>query len=157
MIDLASLIDEVRETGTVIEEGGGGGHIDHLYQDGKLTFGEMKQIFNDVFQGKVVLREKCLSPDTKLYLENNGEKTIKEVVDNKIEDNVLSLDSNGEIKYLPITNWFNNGKKDKWVRITCEDGTEIICTPEHRFIDPETNAEILADELKVGGFVEVFR
>ena len=58
MIDLASLIDEVRETGTVIEEGGGGGHIDHLYQDGKLTFGEMKQIFNDVFQGKVVLLEK---------------------------------------------------------------------------------------------------
>ena len=58
MIDLKTLIDEVRNSREILEEGGSGGHIKHLYEDGKLTFGEMKQIFNDVFQGKVVLKEK---------------------------------------------------------------------------------------------------
>lgn len=49
MIDLANLIDEVRDRREILTEGGAGGHLKHLYEDGKLTFGEMKQIFNDVF------------------------------------------------------------------------------------------------------------
>lgn len=42
----------------VILEGGAAERIMHLYEDGKMTFGEMRSILQDVFQGKTTLTEK---------------------------------------------------------------------------------------------------
>ena len=55
-IDLMALIEESMDE--LLCEGGAAKNIEHLYQDGKLTFGEMRQILQDVFQGKTVLYEK---------------------------------------------------------------------------------------------------
>ena len=74
MIDIANLIDEVRDHREILTEGGAGGHLKHLYEDGKLTFGEMKQIFNDVFQGKVVLREKLDGQNLMVTYKDGGFK-----------------------------------------------------------------------------------
>ena len=56
-IDLEELLKESVER-RILLEGGAAGHVMHLYEDGKMTFGEMRQIFQDVFQGKTVLSEK---------------------------------------------------------------------------------------------------
>ena len=74
MIDIANLIDEVRDHREILTEGGAGGHLKNLYEDGKLTFGEMKQIFNDVFQGKVVLREKLDGQNLMVTYKDGGFK-----------------------------------------------------------------------------------
>lgn len=42
----------------MISESSVHGHIKHLYEDYKMTFGEMKQIFKDIFSGKTLLSEK---------------------------------------------------------------------------------------------------
>ena len=150
-LDLGEILKESYEKDLILE-GGAAGHMMHLYEDGKMTFGEMRSILHDVFQGKTTMIEKCLSPDTKLILKDHGETKIKDVVDGKIEDDVLTLDDKGNIVYSPITNWFDNGMKTDWYKVVCDDGTELICTPEHKFIDGSGN-EVVAAELKVGDFV----
>ena len=57
-LDLLQIVNESFNEADLLLEGGAGGNIQHLYQDGKMTFNEMRQIFQDVFQGKTVLREK---------------------------------------------------------------------------------------------------
>ena len=57
-IDIEKILKEAIED-RILLEGGAAKHIMHLYEDGKMTFGEMRQIFQDVFQGKTTLVEKC--------------------------------------------------------------------------------------------------
>ena len=77
MIELNSIWNEL------IVEGGASGHMQHIFEDPDLTFKELKDIFTKLFTGKIGIEEKCLSPDSKILTEHNGEKTIAEIVDNK--------------------------------------------------------------------------
>ena len=38
--------------------GGNEGHLNHLYEDNTLTFGELKKIFSDLIENKISLYEK---------------------------------------------------------------------------------------------------
>lgn len=42
------------------------------------------------------------------------------------------------------------GKTDKYIKIGLSDGTYIKCTPNHKFVDKESQRFIRADELKIG-------
>ena len=57
-LNLKTLVKEAFDENILLTEGGAAGRIIHLYEDGKMTFGEMRSIFQDVFQGKTVLTEK---------------------------------------------------------------------------------------------------
>jgi hypothetical protein len=54
-LDVRKLLDESLE---LVNESGSGGRIPHLYEDYKMTFNEMRQIFRNVFSGKTILTEK---------------------------------------------------------------------------------------------------
>ena len=56
-LDLGEILKESYEKDLILE-GGAAGHMMHLYEDGKMTFGEMRSILHDVFQGKTTLSEK---------------------------------------------------------------------------------------------------
>ena len=43
---------------SLIREGGASGHMTHLFEDGSLTFGDLKQILKSLFSGKLRIEEK---------------------------------------------------------------------------------------------------
>lgn len=57
MISLDTIVQESYDR-TMLCEGGCGGHINHIFEDGNLTFAEIRDIFKNVFQGKTQLSEK---------------------------------------------------------------------------------------------------
>ena len=143
---LLSLIKE-----SLIKEGGASGHMTHLFEDGTLTFGDVKQIFKDLFSGKIYVEEKCLAPNSKVILKNNGEKTIEEVVNNKIDDEILSYNEYLDIpEFRKIIDYSKNGVDDQWLKITLSNGKTLICTPNHRIFLLEKNIDVKAEELKIG-------
>ena len=46
------------ERNQLILSGGASGHLTHIFEDGKLTFAQLAEIFSNVFSGKIELREK---------------------------------------------------------------------------------------------------
>lgn len=136
---------------SLIREGGASGHMTHLFEDGSLTFGDLKQILKSLFSGKLRIEEKCLAPDSIVYLKNNGKKTIEEVVNNRIEDEILSYnESTGLPEFKKIIDYSKNGIDDKWLEIKLSDGKSLVCTPNHRIFLPEKGIDIKAEELKIG-------
>ena len=42
----------------IVCEGGASGHMTHLFEDGEMTFGELKEIFKELFSGEIEVSEK---------------------------------------------------------------------------------------------------
>lgn len=42
----------------LLVEGGASGHMTHLFEDGEMTFGELKEIFKELFSGEISIQEK---------------------------------------------------------------------------------------------------
>lgn len=76
----------------------------------------------------------CLSGDCRIFVEGKGMKKIKELVN----QNVKIWDGNKMIKVKIVF----SGKKQK-VQVLFKDGSEIICSPDHKFLEIRTdNKEI---------------
>lgn len=56
-IDIAKMLSESCDRESVVECCSNGG-IKHLYDDYRMTFGEMRNIFKNIFSGKTKLTEK---------------------------------------------------------------------------------------------------
>lgn len=54
MLNIENIIDN-----QLLFEGGVGGRMKHMYEDYKMTFGEIRDIFTSVFSGKTEMIEKC--------------------------------------------------------------------------------------------------
>lgn len=54
MINLKDIFDDV----ILLTETGAGGHVKHLFEDGNLTFADLRDIFSKVFSGDMELTEK---------------------------------------------------------------------------------------------------
>jgi len=66
---------------------------------------------------------------------NEGKKTIKEIVDNRLRLDVLSYNKEKNLlEFKPILNWFNNGTSQykNWMEIIPEFGEHIKCTKNHK-------------------------
>lgn len=96
------------------------------------------------FEGKeVVVTEKmdgenCLGENT-IIITNKGELTIKEIVDNKLDVKVLSMNENGDIEYQDVLNYFVFDNNDDWYEIETESGEKIKITGEHPVFLPKLN------------------
>lgn len=136
----------------LVLEGGASGHMSHPFDDRDLTFGDFKKIIDAGLRGELNFEEdpteKCLSGDSMLTLRNHGKISIKEVVDNKYQDDILSIDEIGNLVWLPIIDWFNNGFADEWLLIELEDGRTLTVTPNHRIFTD--SGDIKAEYLNVG-------
>jgi len=135
-----------------LNEGGAYGHLAHPFEDFGLTMNDLKTMIettvNGAFGPENFVQEKCLSGDTIVNLENRGTVTIKELVEQRYEDSILSQSANGDICYLPILDWVDNGETDEWLEIKTDDGKTLKVTPNHRIF--ANGVDIKADELQVG-------
>lgn len=128
-IDFAEEYNENKETGK------------HKYPDKihdllSTTYGiilyqeQLMSIFNKI--GNFTLEEtNCVTGDTKI-ITSLGIKTIKEIVEKKLNISILTLnEKNLQLEWKEINYYFNNGKK-KLIKINLENGEYIKCTPEHK-------------------------
>lgn len=137
-----------------IMEGGAFGHILHPFEDMDLTMADIHQMIqitvNGSFSSDNFVQSKCLSPDTLVTLKENGNKTIKEIVDNKLSDMALSFNEvTNEIEYAEILNWVKNESSNEWLEIVLENGNIITVTPNHRIFVPG-KGDVMANGLEVG-------
>ena len=89
---------------------------------------QIMSIFNKV--GGFTLEE-CICGDEKI-LTDIGEFSIKYIVENKMDVNVLSFNEDKKIfEWKKIINYFDKGKKEI-IELELEDGSILKCTPEHK-------------------------
>lgn len=92
----------------------------------------------------------CLEENTLIKL-LNGEvisvKDMKDRFDNNEELWVYSTDEKGDFKPGKVTNVWISGYKDEMIKITLDNGREIITTPNHRYMMRDGSYK-RADELK---------
>jgi hypothetical protein len=141
----------------LLNEGGAYGHLNHPFEDMELTMGDFKEMIlatvHGLFTPENFITEKCLSGDSLVTLEKNGIVQIKELVEKKYEDKILSIDTDGQVTYLKILDWVDNGITEDWLLIETEDGNKIQVTPNHRiFVD---GIDVKAEDLKIGDFLTV--
>lgn len=100
----------------------------------------------------------CLHYNTTIPLTDGTFKTIGEIVDNRLEVKVWSLDEKGEIIEKEISDWIAKddwGKDDKWYNLlttgpSTRNGVNgITCTGGHLVMNNQGNW-VRADQLKVG-------
>lgn len=81
----------------------------------------------------------CLHRTSKV-MTNKGPISIGDIVDQKLELDVLSYNQNEDkFEYKPIVNWFDNGKSSykDWVEIHPEYGPMLKCTANHEILTNE--------------------
>jgi len=100
----------------------------------------------------------CLTGDTKVLISDGTEKTIKEIVDNKLNVEVVSFDEKSK-KFVnkKVVDWYKRDSSlSDWNRITCRNSTKVgsvTATKEHPFYTSEgwVSTEELKDSDKVYG------
>jgi len=146
------FLNEDRGSLSILNEGGAYGHLSHPFEDFSLTMSDIQDMIEATVTGAFgpenFTQEKCVSGDTILYLQNLGPISIKELVEKKYEDSVLTQTIDGTVCYMPIVDWVDNGETEEWLVIETEDGKIIKVTPNHRIF--ANGVELKADELNVG-------
>lgn len=136
----------------LVLEGGAYGHVTHPFEDMSLKMSDVYDMIKSTIKGAFgpenFVQEKCLSGESVVQLEKNGPTTIKSVVENRIEDNVLTSNTIGELSYQPIMDWVKYEDSNEWLEIETEDGEIIRVTPNHRFF--VEGLDIKAEDLKIG-------
>jgi len=79
---------------------------------------------------------RCIVGGARVLLPDGSYKTIKEIVDNRLEIEVMSYDSNTKtLVPKKVTGWFNNGRKntDEWVHLKYKDtvSSKLKVTKDH--------------------------
>jgi len=90
----------------------------------------------------------CVERNTIVNTLEYGDKTIGEIVDNKIECKIKTFNiENEEIEYLPIAQFYYVPNDGEWFEIELEDGRKITITGNNPVWLPELNCYRRVDEL----------
>lgn len=96
----------------------------------------------------------CLSGDTLVELKNNGIKTLKEVVENEIKDEIKCYNEKRKKTTFSKIEGYGKDielKEDiEWFEIELENGRKIKATSNHPFYIPSIECYRRTDSLKVG-------
>jgi hypothetical protein len=100
--------------------------------------------------------ERCLSEEC-LVMTEWGEKTIKEICENKIRGRVASYNINLDILEYKniISHSIMDPDKNVWLKIKTKRGKTIILTKEHKIWVSNLNFFKTAKELKIGDKVKI--
>lgn len=110
----------------IIAEKLGDSHGCILFQE------QIMKLVEDLSNGKIN-GNYCFAGNTKVLTED-GEKTIKQIVEEKKPIKVWSYNKEEEKYELKeVINFFDNGEKNT-MKLILENEREIICTPEHLFL-----------------------
>lgn len=96
----------------------------------------------------------CLHGETKIYLSSGKYKTIYELyqdkLNNKLTDQVLAYNTkNNKTEFVKIDDVVNNGYKDSLIKLTLNNGKELICTEDHKILTEENTYIEAKDTLNV--------
>lgn len=131
----------------------------------KYTNIENFKNYPDLFQvgEPVVITEKiygCLRYDQSVDCADGSSRQIGNIVKNKIDVEVLGMNSDGEIVPTKILNHFDNGSCKDWYKVTFKrtfNGINrgnwfgsVVCTDNHKFYDPKNNTYKKCVDLKSG-------
>lgn len=115
MIDLKEIFKETKEETCLINESGVyGNKINHIFNDEKLTFGEIRNIFRSVFGGKTELYEKLDGINIAVTYKDGGfkyarnKKELKDPLD--IEKLGLKYEGKPQLKEAFVNTANNIGK-----------------------------------------------
>lgn len=93
----------------------------------------------------------CLTGHSLIKTKKHGFRTIKDIVDNKLDVEVASLNlKNKRIEYNKIVNYFKNREIDEsvqWYEIETESGEKLQLTGNHKVYLPDLNCWRRVDEL----------
>lgn len=90
----------------------------------------------------------CVEKNTIVKTMEYGDKTIGEIVDNKINCHILARDLNENVDvYVPVDNFYKIENDGEWYEIELEDGTKLIITGNNPIWCPELQAYRRVDEL----------
>ena len=93
----------------------------------------------------------CLSGDSMIKTKEFGTKTIKYIVENKLECKILSYNTKKrKNEYKKVLNYFKDMSLDEeiqWFEIETEDGIILKLTGNHKVFLPELNCWRRVDEL----------
>lgn len=99
--------------------------------------------------GKDLFDSSCISEGTLISVRNGLSRPIENLCDNYTIVNTLS-DDFSLVECVDQTNFFDQGEKET-ICLVFEDGSEMICTPDHRISTP--NGWIEAQNLKKDSYV----
>jgi hypothetical protein len=92
----------------------------------------------------------CVSEDTIIETLEYGNKTIKEIVDNKLDCRIKAFDVNtNEIIFVPIDNYYFKKNHGEWYEIELENGKKIKITSNNPVWLPDLNCYREVKDLKV--------
>lgn len=103
-------------------------------------------------------RHGCLHLRSHIYLPDGSKKKVNEL---RRGDEVLGVNSLGELAATKVLNIFDNGPCDEWLTVkTTRTGLNrgnsfvaVYCTPNHKFWSPSLNEYIAASDLTPGDHV----
>ncbi len=79
----------------------------------------------------------CLSADTKVELVNGEHKTFVDLVEmtrRGVRSEVFTVDAHRNVRIKPVRAPRLVRRDDPVVKVTLSSGTEVVCTPDHRFM-----------------------
>ena len=93
----------------------------------------------------------CLSGDSLIKTKRHGYRTIKDIVENKLDVEVSSLNAkNKRLEYNKVINYFHNREVDEsiqWYELEIETGEKLQLTGNHKVYLPDLACWRRVDEL----------
>jgi recombination protein RecA len=122
---------------------------------GTLNKSKTTAIFINQLREKIGIMFGCLSWETPVTLADGSTERIGKIVDQRLPVEVLSYDPDlGKVVPRRVTNWFDNGRTEAFLRIKVARPTgsgstpHLRCTPNHQICTPSGWKE--AQELRLG-------
>ena len=104
-----------------------------IFIDGAAKNGVDKKISDALFDQMVLFAEYCLTADMEVKTIEYGAIPIGQIVADRLECTVYSIDPNGFVYGQPIAQWHDRGIRDVFEYVL-ETGDIIRATPDHKFM-----------------------
>jgi DNA polymerase-3 subunit alpha len=116
-----------------------------IFIDGAAKNGVAKKISDALFDQMVLFAEYCLTADMEIMTVEYGAMPIGQIVAERLECTIYSVDPNGFVYTQPIAQWHDRGVRDVY-EYTLETGVIVRATPDHKFMT-ETGEMIAIDQI----------
>ena len=104
-----------------------------IFIDGAAKNGVSTKVSEELFDQMVLFAEYCLTADMEVVTVEFGAVPIGQIVADRLECQVYSVDANGFVYAQPIAQWHDRGVRDVY-EYTLETGAAIRATPDHKFM-----------------------
>jgi DNA polymerase-3 subunit alpha len=116
-----------------------------IFIDGAAKNGVDKKVSDALFDQMVLFAEYCLTADMAVMTIEYGSVPIGQIVAERLECTVYTVDRNGFIYTQPIAQWHDRGVRDVYEYVL-DNGSIIRATPDHKFMT-ETGEMVAIDEI----------